>query len=250
MGSLQHISAMTSGFSPWEIGEKGQLYVDTRINGIVREVLLNTRASHNFIDPNEDVNLGLKIVEGGEKMKAVNSATVDAKGVAKNVLLKVGKWPSSVDFTVVPLDDYKVVLGLEFFKKDNVTLSLASKQLSLYDRQRIRMVPLMVKKLPETNVMSALCMIKGCTKRRRRSRKPHATRALVSRVGEGVTCRKNGPTNHSTSALDSYSIAKEGSRKRGNIVVKPGQRMCHGIVQGCPSHQATPQTKTCALVAA
>lgn len=145
---------MTKGFSPWETGQKRQLYVDVVINGKVREVLLDTGASHNFVDPSEAAILGLKVVRGGGKMKAVNSRTIEAEELVKDVLLKVGTWRGLMDVTTVPMDDYKVVLGLEFFRKANATHAPALKLLTVFDEHRIRMVPLKNKELLETKLMS------------------------------------------------------------------------------------------------
>ena len=41
--------------------------------------------------------------------------------LARQVPLKIGEWTCVVNFTVVPLDDFDVVLGQEFMKKEKET---------------------------------------------------------------------------------------------------------------------------------
>ena len=48
------------------------------------------------------------------KIKAMNSQPLTTLGVVRNVPCKSGPWKGKVDFTVPPLDDFNVVLGMEF----------------------------------------------------------------------------------------------------------------------------------------
>lgn len=61
-----------------------------------------------------------------------------------------------MDFTMVSMDDYKVVLGLDFFRNANAILAPTSNALIVLDGHRIHVVPLKNKKLFETKTMSAL----------------------------------------------------------------------------------------------
>lgn len=54
-------------------------------------MLLDVRASHNLVDLSEAARLGLKVVRRGGRMKAVNSKTMEAEGLAKNVPPMIGK---------------------------------------------------------------------------------------------------------------------------------------------------------------
>lgn len=53
-------------------------------------------------------------MHSGNRMKTVNSETQPTYGVAKNVNTKIGDWSGSLDFTVATMDDFKVVLGMDF----------------------------------------------------------------------------------------------------------------------------------------
>ena len=39
------------------------------------------------------------------------------EGVARDVRVKIGEWEGTVDLSVVPMDDFDLVLGLEFLDK-------------------------------------------------------------------------------------------------------------------------------------
>ncbi|GJV83150.1 putative retrotransposon gag domain, aspartic peptidase domain protein [Tanacetum coccineum] len=62
--------------------------------------------------------LGINATKGSGTIKAVNSSAKAIHGVAKDVRAKIGEWEGTIDLSVVPMDDFKVVLGLEFL--DNV----------------------------------------------------------------------------------------------------------------------------------
>ena len=47
-------------------------------------------------------------------MKAVNSEALPIVGVSRRVPFKLGAWTEELDLVVVRLDDFDVVLGMEF----------------------------------------------------------------------------------------------------------------------------------------
>ncbi|GJW62307.1 transposon ty3-I gag-pol polyprotein [Tanacetum coccineum] len=61
--------------------------------------------------------LGINATKGSGTIKAVNSEAKPIHGVAKDVRAKIGEWEVTSDLLVVPMDDFKVVLGLEFLDK-------------------------------------------------------------------------------------------------------------------------------------
>ncbi|KAM2962837.1 hypothetical protein FF2_020854 [Malus domestica] len=65
----------------------------------------------------EATRLGLRVTKEPGSVKTVNSAATPIVGVARNVQVDIGTWKGKIDFTVVKMDDYGVVIGLEFMDK-------------------------------------------------------------------------------------------------------------------------------------
>lgn len=60
------------------------------------------------------------MISGDGGMKAVNSQPSEIHGAAKDVKMRIDNWEGLVDFTIVSMDDYTVVLGMEFIYKAKV----------------------------------------------------------------------------------------------------------------------------------
>lgn len=118
LSSLQLLNAITV---EKDTSQKGLLYAMVKVNG--REVLamLDTGATNNFVAEKEAKRLGLKTVQNSFKLKAVNSEARPTQGTAM-VDLKVGEWEGECSLMVVPLDDFDMILGMDFFLKAKVGL--------------------------------------------------------------------------------------------------------------------------------
>uniref|UniRef100_A0A803N0T0 Uncharacterized protein n=1 Tax=Chenopodium quinoa TaxID=63459 RepID=A0A803N0T0_CHEQI len=90
------------------------MYVDVVINGKKARAMVDTGATHNFVTKREANKLGLKAVHSGGRMKTVNSEAQPTCGVARNVNTKIGEWSGTLDFTVATMDDFELVLGMDF----------------------------------------------------------------------------------------------------------------------------------------
>ncbi|KAF2303396.1 hypothetical protein GH714_017891 [Hevea brasiliensis] len=75
------------------------------------------RATDNFIANRAALQFQLNMQEDKGKIKAVNSKATNIVGVARRVSYQMGSWNGEIDFTVIPLDDFDVVIGMEFLKK-------------------------------------------------------------------------------------------------------------------------------------
>nr|GEY17469.1 reverse transcriptase [Tanacetum cinerariifolium] len=65
----------------------------------------------------EAERLGINATKGSGTIKAVNSSAKPIHGVAKDAWTKIGEYEGTIDLSMVPMDDFKVVLGLEFLDK-------------------------------------------------------------------------------------------------------------------------------------
>ena len=66
--------------------------------------------------------MGLNLEEDTSQIKVVNSKAQKIQGVAKNVTLQVDKWKGKCNLLCVPLDDFDLILGVDFFLKAKVAL--------------------------------------------------------------------------------------------------------------------------------
>lgn len=118
MGALKFLSAIQKKASCHKYAiEKGLMFADTIINSRpTKGTMVDSSATHNFISKQEACRLELKIERDTSKMKAVNSEALPIVGVSKRVPLKLAKWTWSVDLVVMHMDDFDVVLGMEFLE--------------------------------------------------------------------------------------------------------------------------------------
>lgn len=98
---------------PKEVG-KGQLFVNAKLSNRDVQALLDTGASNNFLKLEEAKRIGVEIEKTEGWIKAVNSKPSLVHGMAKDVRVQIGEWRGTLNFSVVSMDDYLCVLGMEF----------------------------------------------------------------------------------------------------------------------------------------
>ena len=70
---------------------------------------------HNFVFVDEAKHLDFKATKEGGTMKVVNSPAKPIASIAQCVHITLGMWSGKLDFSIVPMDDFKMVLSMEFF---------------------------------------------------------------------------------------------------------------------------------------
>ncbi|TYK09503.1 uncharacterized protein E5676_scaffold499G001070 [Cucumis melo var. makuwa] len=95
--------------------KRSLLYVDTWINQKqTKSTMVDSGATHNFITEAEARRLRLRWEKDSGRMKVVNSVALPVVGLVKQTVIRLGGWKGPVDFVVVKMDDFDVVLGMEF----------------------------------------------------------------------------------------------------------------------------------------
>ncbi|KAL0411415.1 UNVERIFIED_CONTAM: hypothetical protein Slati_3731200 [Sesamum latifolium] len=96
--------------------KKGLMFVDVKIHGKPIRAMVDTEATHNYLASAEVERLGLMLEKRVGRVKTINSAAQPIAGVVKSVLIKVGPFEGKTNFSVVVMDDFKLMLGLDFLR--------------------------------------------------------------------------------------------------------------------------------------
>lgn len=104
-----------------------------KVGSAVVLTMMDSGATHNFMSEDTARRIGLKFVLVLAQMKAMNSPSDSVIGVAEKVDVKLGEWTGRVDFTIVWIDEYEVVLGMEFMKQFEAMVVPHLKKLYIYD---------------------------------------------------------------------------------------------------------------------
>ncbi|KAA0067303.1 uncharacterized protein E6C27_scaffold179G00050 [Cucumis melo var. makuwa] len=112
--------------------ERGLLYVDTWINQKqTKSTMIDSGATHNFVTEAEARRLKLHWEKDLERMNAVNSVSLPIVELVKRTTIKLGGWKGPVDFVVVKMGDFDVVLGMEFLLEHQVIPMPSAKCLAI-----------------------------------------------------------------------------------------------------------------------
>ena len=93
------------------------MYVTIKVNGRGITFILYYKATNTFIANRLAKQLGLWLSNNQTMMKAVNDKAQKIIWIAYRVLLVREKWKGRHDLLVVMLDNFDVILGLDFLKK-------------------------------------------------------------------------------------------------------------------------------------
>lgn len=95
--------------------EGGLMFVKVKTNNKVTKSLLNTGVSHNFLTKSEAEKMNIQYTKQVGWLKTVNSPYEPILGVSYKVIVDIGGWKDPIDLTMVPMDNYFMVLGTNFF---------------------------------------------------------------------------------------------------------------------------------------
>uniref|UniRef100_A0A2C9WGY9 Retrotransposon gag domain-containing protein n=1 Tax=Manihot esculenta TaxID=3983 RepID=A0A2C9WGY9_MANES len=159
VGALRFLGVMEKQRAS-KSSERGLMYVELNINGKLARALVDTGATNNFIADSLVSRFKLKIKADKGKIKVVNSKAQNTVGVAQSVACEMGSWKGEVNFTVMPLDDFDVVIGMEFLKTARAVPILSVDCLLLMG-DRPCVVPTTFNSIYEKKLISALQFKKG-----------------------------------------------------------------------------------------
>ncbi|GAV90231.1 gag-asp_proteas domain-containing protein, partial [Cephalotus follicularis] len=98
----------------------GLLYVKVVLNSMEIYAMINTGASHNFVNEKIVGKLGVKVDKHTSNIKAVNTAARLVQGMTRDVSVQVGIWRGQLNLMIVLLDDFDVIFGIDFLTRNKV----------------------------------------------------------------------------------------------------------------------------------
>ena len=161
VGSLQLLNALKAKPVPKTPQSKGLMYVEALVNGKATNALMDTSATHNFVSKDEVKRLELQASKEGGWLKAINSAAKPSQGVAHRVTMHIGSWEGRVDFTVAPMDYFKMVLGMDFLQKVKAMPLPFLRTMDILEEEKPCMVPTVTKGMPKTPMLLAMQVRRG-----------------------------------------------------------------------------------------
>lgn len=122
-GAIRMMYAMGMNAPKGKECAANMMFVDLTVNGRKTRALIDTGASHNFVNESEAKRLGLAAKEEVGYMKSVNSEAKLIRGSVKQVPSKVGDWEGRLNFTVAQIDDFNLVLGMDFLRTSKAVIA-------------------------------------------------------------------------------------------------------------------------------
>lgn len=104
------------------------------VNGKSTTTIVDTGATHNFILVEEMSKLSLTIEKRELCMKEVNSDAKSIYRLARDVIVKIESWLENVIFFMVLMDDFKIILGIEFLYKKKIVSVLHLKTIGILNK--------------------------------------------------------------------------------------------------------------------
>ncbi|KAA0032574.1 uncharacterized protein E5676_scaffold284G00510 [Cucumis melo var. makuwa] len=133
IGAIKYMSSLQKKSGERNVRvERGLLYIDTWINQKqTKSTMIDSSATHNFITEAEARRLKLRWEKDSRRIKAMNSVALPIVGLVKRTTIKLEGWKDPVDFVVVKMDDFDVVLGIEFLLEYQVIPMPSAKCLAI-----------------------------------------------------------------------------------------------------------------------
>ena len=113
-GSMQLLNALKDKQVKEQPQSKGLMYVEANVDGMTTKAMVDIGATHNFVLEEEASRLKFQTSKEASWLKAINSVSKPSQEVARGVTIRIKSWEGKVDFMVTPMDNFKVVLGMDF----------------------------------------------------------------------------------------------------------------------------------------
>ncbi|XP_070004238.1 uncharacterized protein [Nicotiana sylvestris] len=161
------------------------MFIEMKVNGKPIRAMIDTGATHNYLASTQVERLGLVVGKGRGSVKAINSPPHPVGGIAKEVPVMLGPYEGKFNLRVVIIDDFELIVGLEFLRQINTMPVPYADMLLMMGANGTKpcIIPCMPMKMAMENI-SALQLKKGV--------KRHEPTFLATLCIEDVEC-SSGP---------------------------------------------------------
>lgn len=94
----------------------------------------------SYISEEEAKYLGLKATRERDTMKVVNSPAKPIASTTQSMHVLIGMWSKKLHFFIMPMDDFRMVLGMKFFNQVYAFLLQATNSFSIFEMSKECMV--------------------------------------------------------------------------------------------------------------
>ncbi|KAL4590921.1 hypothetical protein LXL04_003868 [Taraxacum kok-saghyz] len=119
MSSMRLLNTLLKGGTKKTHETKGGslMFVEAKVCGRNTKTLVDSGATHSFMAEDEARKLGIHYVKEKGWLKVVNSPYHPILGVSRGLPMKIADWEGTIDVIIVPMDDYRMVLGMDFLNE-------------------------------------------------------------------------------------------------------------------------------------
>lgn len=115
--SLNNVEILATLTEDVDLVRQKLMQVAISVNGRDVVAMVDTGATHTVVSATVVQRLGLRTSKCNSLLKMPNAKAQSVHGMAYNVPLKVGSLTGKINMLVIPLDDFDVILGMDFLKK-------------------------------------------------------------------------------------------------------------------------------------
>lgn len=125
-----------------KIQAKGLLFVEMTRGKDTMRPMVNANVYHNFIFIEEALRLGVKVNVGGDSIKVVKSTTQPIYNTFQEVKNTMGTWYVEMDSLIILMDNYRVILEVDFLDQIKTFSMLFANNLCLLRDDKVCMMPI------------------------------------------------------------------------------------------------------------
>ena len=114
----------------------GLMFINATLNRKpIKSVMIDTGTTYNFVLEVKAKCLRLKLKKDVGRMKTVSSKVLATTGLDKEVRVKIGTWEGTTDLIAVRMDDFDVIVGMEFLARKGIIPIPSTGSLLIIDKK-------------------------------------------------------------------------------------------------------------------